>query len=223
MCYSDYIILELFVNKSNSGFTDFVGDSAYFREFPCISNPALICTTIISNENGTEILFNNGLSLSLSIYTVSIDQYQSVSWISSYVSIIKNRLQYRNKLFGLMGNFNDDPSDDIESRSGQKPTDMSKERSIYQVLVTWALLDSEDDFFVIENENTGRSILRSATFEYQPTFLEDLNITDSFVNETCKGVVSCISDAILSGLIGVGVSTLNGLQNTQQAISQSSI
>ncbi len=40
---------------------------------------------------------------------------------------------FNNQLFGLMGNFNGDKTDDLVSRNGDKPTNMTLERSIYPI------------------------------------------------------------------------------------------
>jgi hypothetical protein len=53
---------------------------------------------------------------------------------------------------------------------------------------------------------------------YQPTFLEDLPAPDPTVAQACGTVKACLLDALISGLLGVGVDTQQNKQNAQKSV-----
>lgn len=71
----------------------------------------------------------------MTIQSASINAQQKISWLVCSISL-NNIVDYSGKLVGLMGNNNGDPNDDVISRNGIKPTNMSSERAVYQVANT---------------------------------------------------------------------------------------
>jgi hypothetical protein len=75
------------------------------------------------------------------VLVVAISQTSQVSWIICDIQLpISFKTMYFNKLIGLMGNNNDQQFDDIFSRNGIRPQNMSSERSIYQIGMSCRLL-----------------------------------------------------------------------------------
>jgi hypothetical protein len=53
---------------------------------------------------------------------------------------------------------------------------------------------------------------------YQPTFLEDLPAPDPSVSKACGTVKACLLDAMISGLVGVGVDTQQNKETAQKSV-----
>jgi hypothetical protein len=67
---------------------------------------------------------------------LSLNELQTVAWLSASVSLIDSANNYTNKLDGLMGNYNGDPADDVFSRTGARPTNLDQERAVYDIAIT---------------------------------------------------------------------------------------
>jgi hypothetical protein len=158
-------MLALYVNKVKDD--NFTRNINYYKEFPCrsfynynsLNNPKsdAICTTVIQAENSTQIIFNNGIfylsifknsngllsvilkgmSLTFKIMSISVNQYQSISWLTCTIALMNNQtINYRNLLHGLLGNNNGDQHDDVTSRFGDRPDDINNERHVFETTTT---------------------------------------------------------------------------------------
>lgn len=102
----------------------------YNQQFPN-ANPVV---SIKRNTNQVVILFDNGLSVQISIGNATGAPSQQTSWLIVTISFLNNLADsYTNKLLGLMGNFNGIKNDDLISRSGILPTNITLESSIYPI------------------------------------------------------------------------------------------
>ena len=119
---------------------DFSRNFQYSQDYPCTDDSSLICATVIQDEtNGAQVLFSNGLVLSLKISKVAVNAAQTLSWLTCNMALSDG--SYTNNIAGLMGNNNGDKSDDLVSRiDGSRPTDINSERSIYQTASTCKIL-----------------------------------------------------------------------------------
>ena len=107
-----------------------------------------------SNSTGTQIIFNNGicwilflilsqfkfnfkfkgLSIILGISTSKISNTQSLSWVTTSITLDDSINAYSNNTIGLMGNNNGDPTDDIFYRNGTIEYSRSQ-RTIYRAAI----------------------------------------------------------------------------------------
>ena len=77
----------------------------------------------------TTVLFDTGLSVQISIMNAT-----QISWMVLNIKLLNGLSDdYSNKLVGLMGNLNGNKDDDIVSRIGIKPANISLESSIYPI------------------------------------------------------------------------------------------
>jgi hypothetical protein len=77
-----------------------------------------------------------GLSLQFGIQNVPVNELNSESWLTSSIALLNNINNYTNAVYGLMGNNNNDPNDDIIGRDGRRPADAKRERDIYDTQQT---------------------------------------------------------------------------------------
>jgi hypothetical protein len=95
--------------------------------FPSLSTPVLNVQRDSAEQ--TTILFDNGLSVQISILNVT-----QISWMVLNIKLLNGLSDiYSNKLVGLMGNLNEITADDIMSRNGAMPANVSLESSIYPI------------------------------------------------------------------------------------------
>jgi hypothetical protein len=95
--------------------------------FPGLSTPVLNVQRDSAEQ--TTILFDNGLSVQISILNVT-----QISWMVLNIKLLNGLSDiYSNKLVGLMGNLNEITADDIMSRNGAMPANVSLESSIYPI------------------------------------------------------------------------------------------
>jgi hypothetical protein len=80
-------------------------------------------------------LTKKGLSVTFRISTSKISNTQSLSWITTSIALSDSIKTYSNNVYGLLGNNNGDPSDDISYRNGTIEYGGS-DRTIYQAAVT---------------------------------------------------------------------------------------
>lgn len=106
-----------------------------YLEYKCKDTEDL-CTSIIQSEDSAQIIFSTGLTITFEISKLAFNEFQTITWLSASISLIDSAENYNNNLIGLMGNYNGDPSDDVVSRTGVKPTDMNNERSVYNVAIS---------------------------------------------------------------------------------------
>jgi len=71
-----------------------------------------------------------------------------LSWLNINVALSNSVNNYINNVYGLMGNNNGDPTDDIVSRNGTKSSGNS-EANIYYTLVTCKILFTLFKHFVL--------------------------------------------------------------------------
>jgi hypothetical protein len=115
---------------------EFSRNFQYSQDYPCKDDSSLTCATVVQDDtNGAQVLFSNGLVLSLKISRVNVNDAQTLSWLTCNMALSDEA--YINNVNGLMGNNNGDENDDLESRfDGSRPTNMNSERSIYQIANT---------------------------------------------------------------------------------------
>ena len=77
---------------------------------------------------------------------------------------------------------------------------------------------SDVDLFAKSAFQKSRNIGRQ---NFQPTFDDELPY-DPVIAGKCNNVSSCISDAVISGLVAVGVNTKQGIQETQTKAAETS-
>ena len=77
---------------------------------------------------------------------------------------------------------------------------------------------SDVDLFAKSAFQKSRNIGR---LDFQPTFDDELPY-DPVIAGKCNNVSSCISDAVISGLVAVGVNTKQGIQETQTKAAETS-
>ena len=95
--------------------------------FPSLSTP--VVNVQRDSAEQTTILFDNGLSVQISILNVT-----QISWMVLNIKLLNGLSDiYSNKLVGLMGNLNEITADDIMSRNGAIPANVSLESSIYPI------------------------------------------------------------------------------------------
>jgi hypothetical protein len=95
--------------------------------FPSLSTP--VVNVQRDSAEQTTILFDNGLSVQISILNVT-----QISWMVLNIKLLNGLSDiYSNKLVGLMGNLNEITADDIMSRNGAMPANISLESSIYPI------------------------------------------------------------------------------------------
>jgi hypothetical protein len=95
--------------------------------FPSLSTP--VVNVQRDSAEQTTILFDNGLSVQISILNVT-----QISWMVLNIKLLNGLSDiYSNKLVGLMGNLNEITADDIMSRNGAMPANVSLESSIYPI------------------------------------------------------------------------------------------
>jgi hypothetical protein len=101
--------------------------------FPGLSTPVLNVQRDSAEQ--TTILFDNGLSVQISILNVT-----QISWMVLNIKLLNGLSDiYSNKLVGLMGNLNEITADDIMSRNGAMPANVSLESSIYPIAMNCKL------------------------------------------------------------------------------------
>jgi hypothetical protein len=126
----------LYVNKTSGPYNEtFIKNVNFYQEFPCLNDPTTTCATVIQDTKGVQLLFYNGLSISLQISKVPLNSIQSISWITSSIALSDNIFDYKGKVYGLMGNNNGDDTDDIVSRTGVSVQGDSQ-RAIYSIAST---------------------------------------------------------------------------------------
>ncbi|RNA13618.1 Niemann-Pick C1, partial [Brachionus plicatilis] len=112
-------------------------------------------------------------------------------------------------LEGLMGNFNENSTDDIVGRDGNVPKDTS-EREIFSVCETWKVQSSEDLFVPLLSP----SLMARNSESYVPLFIDEIEI-DPKVEENCKGNKQCIFDASASGILDIGLKTADDVNEVE--------
>ena len=125
----------LYVNKTSAPYTNFIKNVNFYQEFPCSNDATITCATVIQDTKGVQLLFYNGLSISLQISKVPLNSIQSISWITSSIALSDNIFDYKGKVYGLMGNNNGNDADDIVSRTGVSVQGNSQ-RAIYSIAST---------------------------------------------------------------------------------------
>lgn len=125
----------LYVNKTTGPYTNFIKNVNFYQEFPCLNDPTITCASVIQDTKGVQLLFYNGLSISLQISKVPLNSIQSISWITSSIALSDNIFDYKGKVYGLMGNNNGNDADDIVSRTGVSVQGNSQ-RAIYSIAST---------------------------------------------------------------------------------------
>jgi hypothetical protein len=87
-------------------------------------------------------------------------------------------------------------------------------------LIKKGLLSASDaDLFAKSAFQKSRNVGRIDDFV--PTFDDELPY-DPVIAAKCNNVSSCISDAVISGLVAVGVNTKQGIQETQTKAAETS-
>lgn len=71
---------------------------------------------------------------------------------------------------GLLGNFNGDPSDDLEMRNGSVLSPNATEREVFEFGETWQILSTEQRLF--PNSHAGWRT-RFCDADFRPTFVTD--------------------------------------------------
>ena len=172
-----------------------------------------VCASVSQDSQGVQLTFNNGLSISLKLSSVSVNPVQSLSWLTCNLALAN--ASYANAIQGLMGNLDGLASNDLVRRdTGSVPANLTSERSVYQVASTWALTPNDQDLFrVAVTKRRGNS--RITIGGYTPTFLEDLPINPG-ITQQCGSNMQCVLDALISGLPAVGKDTGNQVANAQK-------
>ena len=160
------------------------------------------------------------MSLIFKISTVKINKFQAISWLTCSIALLNNP-NYINSLHGLLGNNNEDRSDDVISRISVKSDDIKNEKKIYKSALTWKLTARDSSLFTVSYENTNmhknrRLLTPEDNGEYIPKFFEDLTVS-STLNESCNQVKACIFDSIIVGSMLAGLDTKDQLQLKQLA------
>jgi hypothetical protein len=125
----------------------------YFQQFPANQPTAsvtqndqgvlisLINGILASKQNKKKFFFyplviTSGISVLVEMETVNVSSSQYSSWLTLTINTVRNIRNYSHQLEGLMGNFNGIPTDDVTSRNGLMPTNLSLESSIYPIANT---------------------------------------------------------------------------------------
>ena len=191
----------------------------YTTNYAC-ANSTAFCTSIVETDTNVQIIFSNGLTIIFLPSTININEIQVVTWLSASISLVDINTDFSDKLVGLMGNYNGKPDDDVSSRTGTKPNNLNSEKLIYDVANTWQLGPNDADLFSPDPQKTAK-----AAISFSPSFLEDIvaSNTDPELNKTCNYVLSCVADALVSGLTKFGQATGSTLTKNIQSTDTLSI
>jgi hypothetical protein len=123
--------IDIYVNKSNQALS-IQNPLNYYSDFNCLTNMSFICNSIFLNgSNNVQVIFYNGLIVNFQILTARINQQENVAWMSISIAFFDTISNYESNIYGLMGNNNDQPNDDIASRTGSISTDTTTDSVIY--------------------------------------------------------------------------------------------
>ena len=109
---------------------------------------------VSQDEKFAKVNFIDGISLEISIVTAeTVDPKkgkQRLSWLFCNVYLMKTFKTYKNKIFGLMGNYNGDKNDDIFTRNLISITDINSERAIFPIASECKFFISKKFFNIIK-------------------------------------------------------------------------
>jgi hypothetical protein len=157
-----------------------------------------------STDNTVKLVHTEGMS-------VKITPNQDI--LSITVSLAS---QYKDKAAALLGNFNDDPSDDLILPNGTLLSSNASEESIfYNFGELWRIKPNESLF--IYPPGTNYSTYNDLTFipNFGPPVFND-SALHARALEVCGGNQECIYDAARTQSIAVGEASLNADERFQQ-------
>jgi hypothetical protein len=193
---------------------EFARNTSYYGEFKCENDESETCVSVSQSLTEAQIIFSTGLTISLEISKLKINDFQGRGWLSFSINFPTN---FTSGLLGLLGNNNDYANDDIQTRNGQLVSDLTNDSAIYWTMVSWTLNSDDVDLFVDSSEahlNTRlhtdyafTRLSRQLARTYVPSFVNQSNVAPD-IKEKCKNQTSCITDAVLSGSLSAGLDTL---------------
>jgi len=208
---SDY--LGLYVDKVKQPYKNFLSNTSFALSLPSGSaNPTVF---ISGTATGVSALFDNGLNIQIILNSLTTSA-QTNSWLSIGITLANNVNNYTGLVSGLMGNFNQDPTDDIMFRNGTVCTE-TKESLYFPALETWKLLAAEENLFFYENSVKAQAQKSSYAQSFTPSFL-DVLIADQTINQAalntllskCDQNIACVSDSLITGVLDFGLNTKSG-------------
>ena len=123
--------IDIYVNKSNQALS-IQNPLNYYSDFNCLTNISVICNSIFLNgSNNVQVIFYNGLIANFQILTARINQQENVAWMGISIAFFDTISNYESNVNGLLGNNNDQPNDDIASRTGSISSDTTTDSVIY--------------------------------------------------------------------------------------------
>ncbi len=188
----------------------FLKDTSFSLSLPSgSSNPTVF---ISGTATGVSALFDNGLNIQIVLNSINTTALKE-SWLSLGLTLSNNVNNYTGVVSGLMGNFNQDPTDDIMYRNGTVCRE-TKESLFFPALETWKLtLDDENLFFY---DNSAKMQAQKASYSqiFIPSFLDELidkkTISQASLDKLftdCDQNVACVSDSLLTGVLDFGLNT----------------
>lgn len=213
------IVKVLTVN--NVQVTSFTRNMNYLNEFRCTNDISKSCVSVSQTSDMVQLIYNDGLTVSMSIFKTPINTYQSLSWIVFSVNLPDRSWT---DLVGLMGNNDGNPANDIRSRSGIiLAANTADEEAIYNSQLSWMVTDADTKMFNNLLSSSGRSSTdagakysRITPENYRPTFV-DLSAVPASIKNQCMNVQSCIVDSMISGVPSAGLDTLSRTASFQRA------
>ncbi|XP_052806502.1 mucin-4-like [Mya arenaria] len=205
----------LFVGNNKSSWSDFTDTYNNETAEVLIRNYEGITVSVSRNDS-------QAIKTSISIVLSDLGVTFNVSLGSRLLQMgISMNADLKNKdAVGLLGNYNDDPDDDLVPREGNEPITDTSESNIFRAFgQTWMTTEAESIFKYDE----GITHNDFSHPEFTPQFLEEANQTMvQEANTTCNGNIQCIFDFVFTGDRQLALQTGSTEELADEAIADAS-
>ncbi|XP_052803968.1 uncharacterized protein LOC128234050 isoform X2 [Mya arenaria] len=205
----------LFVGNNKSSWSDFTDTYNNETAEEVIRNYEGIIVSVSRNDS-------RAIKTRISIVLTDLGVTFNVSLGSRLLQMgISMDADLKNKdAVGLLGNYNDDPHDDLVPRDQTQPITDTSESNIFQAFgQTWMTTEAES-IFKYDEGFTHRNFSHP---EFTPQFLEEANQTKiQEANTTCNGNIQCIFDFVFTGDRQLALQTGSTEELADEAIADAS-
>ncbi|XP_025111782.1 sushi domain-containing protein 2-like isoform X2 [Pomacea canaliculata] len=185
-----------------------------------ITDPRTEFRGITIYKNGTD---NDTVELTVVMDTVGISVLVSVTEDLLNIMVLVSSRELQGKLRGLLGNNNNNKSDDFMARNGDIISASSSMREIHFLFgMTWLLNENETLLYHPDTSLLSSSSAPTLRNEFVPVFINSLS-NDTYRNgteELCQGNIQCIYDYQLTGKESIAESTKQFNARFMQVVSE---